>query len=238
MLLQAILLIKEIDFERIKCAPVAKIDFETFYPIGIIAFVMAFEQLHVLIDRKYISVMGAGELTLLDLGGKVSFMFMGIIVMGITTVIYPKLVCYYHEKNYQDLLNLFYKSCFLLMLTSILCILCLNFLGQYIIEMLFVRGQLYSEASSTITLYLKIYALGLLPLAFREMMVRFMILRKKEVVLLMTSTVGIAWNVIISKRVVLPTQVVFASAIGIITGTLLLFIFFVIEMRKYKNENH
>ncbi|MBN2828061.1 MAG: hypothetical protein JXQ26_08720 [Tissierellales bacterium] len=237
MLTQVLLLIKDIDLEKLKYAPVAKIEFRSLYTIGMISFVMAFEQLHVLIDRKYISLMGDGELTLLDLGGKVSFMFMGIIVMGITTVIYPKLVLHYNEKKYQALLNLFYKATFLLMLSSALCILGLVFFGQEIIEILFVRGRLYSGTSGTIALYLKIYALALLPLAVREMMVRFMILRKKEVVLLGTSVVGIILNISISKTANSPTQVVFVSVMSIVISTVLLGIAFVIEMRKYKNES-
>lgn len=236
MILQLTILSKNVDTKKLLSSKLLSMEYREFYSIGVIAISMAFEQLNVLIDRKYVSEMGSGELTFLDLGSKVSFMFIGIIVLGITTVLYPRLVSYYNEKNYDAFLKTFYRSSALLGILSILSIIMIMMFADTMINIIFVRGKLNPVNTESIVMYLKVYSIVLLPLSIREMMVRVLVIRKKGNYLLITSLLGILLNIYISLNAHRPISVVYGSILGIVISTILLSILFSIEMRIFRNE--
>jgi putative peptidoglycan lipid II flippase len=234
--LQLLILLNKVNIRKIVTSQVLKLDIKSFYPITAIAITMAFEQLNVLLDRKFISQIGLGDLTVLDLGSKVSFMFMGIIVLSLTTVIYPKLVVDYNNKSYFSMQKIMYNSMLLLGLLSIFCIVIIRILAIPIVDILFVRGKLGASYSSEIAMYLRVYALTLLPLSLREIIVRFLILRGKETLLLSTSVLCLALNVYFSIMADIQIDIVYGSVYAITFSTFLLGVFFLNEMRKFRNE--
>lgn len=234
ILIQVVPLLFNLDIKKIICAKQVKMSVHDFLPMGALAVVMAFEQLNLLIDRKYISMMGSGKLTLLDLGGKVSFMFMGIVVLAITTVLYPKLSGYYHAHDYKKVLGLFKRAFYVLSALSVIGVILVFNFAEMIIEVLFVRGGLYVENVGDIALFLKIYSLALFPLAMRELMARVLILRKKEFVLFGTSIVGLIINMFLSMVAGAAVDIVWGSIVAIVVSTLLITVSFVGERRKLK----
>jgi putative peptidoglycan lipid II flippase len=238
LMIQFIMLLYKLDFKKLIYAKVVKMKLREFIPITSIAVTMAFEQLNVLVDRKYISAMGSGQLTLLDLGSKVSFMFMGIVVLGVTTVIYPKLNDYYKNKKYKSFMSLMRKATILIVSLSVIGTVVLIIGARFIVDFLFARGELYPENVEMIVLYLKIYSLTLLPLSLREMMIRFMILRGREDFLIGTSLIGLGLNIYISMTTISSVIIIGGTIGAVILSTAALVIPFLREIKVLKIDNN
>jgi len=200
-----------------------------------VVFTVAFEQLLVIVDRTSISQFGEGKLSMLDLGGKFSFMFMGIIVLGLTTVLYPNLTKLYHQGNKQEAIKVLRYCSLLLVILSIGFVSLVQWKGNWLLSLIF---QTKAINHNEIGMYLQYYSLAIIPLGIREMMMRLLILEKREKQLAIYSGIGLSCNWAISSLAQTGKGVMLGTLVGITLCTIFTGWDYYRQVRLISYESH
>lgn len=201
----------------------------------LIGAMLAFEQLNLFIDRRYISTYDNGYVTLLDLGSKFSFLFLGIVLLAVTTVVYPKLVRAHREKDklvVNKMITNLVKT--MLVLSGAFTILILIF-GEWGLRLILdiTQGEL-----DFIAFTLRMYALLIIPLSIREVLLRFFILEGQIIIPTLASIFCLLINGVISALVKIPEYIIYGTVFSVIINTVIICSYYVFyQKRGERNES-
>lgn len=127
-------------------------------------------QINLLIDRTMASQITEGGITALSYASTLSVVIIGIFVLSISSVIYPKIAKMSTENNMEELKKVFSGAMnavnILVLPVTVTCMI----FAEPIIELMFGRGQFDSQAIAMTSSALFFYSIGIIGLSHREIL--------------------------------------------------------------------
>ena len=127
-------------------------------------------QINLLIDRSLASQIVVGGITALKYSSTLSGVIIGIFVLSISSVLYPKISKICAENKMEELKSVLSSATGAINLLVIPAIVGLLIFAEPFVELLFGRGQFDSKAIAMTSSALFFYAIGLIGLSHREIL--------------------------------------------------------------------
>lgn len=229
MLLQTLWLLWQFDYKCFLNSPYKWHKAGFSLEIVLISLALSFEQLNLFIDRRFISAFDGGYVTIIDLGSKFSFLFLGIVVLAVTTVIYPKLVKIHQLKDKDSVKKMMLKLLLIMFVLSSVSTLSIFIFGEWGLQLLF--GKNYEQAEFLL-FTLKMYGVLLVPLSLREVLLRYFILEKETFWLAFFSVLCLSFNGILSATTSNPKVILYATVFSVVTNTLITGLYYIYYQKR------
>lgn len=198
---------------------------------------VSINQINVIVDRTLASNIIEGGVSALYYANILNGIVLGIFVISITTVLYPKISKMSSEKNVKQLSNIISKSMRIINIIVIPASFISIIFAEEIIRVLFGRGQFGEEAIMLTSQALIFYSVGLLGFGQREILTKvYFSLQDTKTPMINAAIaviINIILNIILSKYMGI-SGLAFATSISATIGSILL----LINLRKkVKNLN-
>jgi putative peptidoglycan lipid II flippase len=127
-------------------------------------------QINLLIDRTLASRIVEGGITALNLASTINVIIIGIFVLSINSVIYPKISKLSAENNIEKLKNVLFAGISAINVLVLPAAVGLMLFSEPIVVLLYGRGHFDSHAISMTSYALFFYSIGLIGLSHREIL--------------------------------------------------------------------
>lgn len=151
-----------------------------------------------MIDRYLASGFSEGSISALSYSDTITQLVMGVIIVPVTTVLYPVISSAYAEGNTKEYLNNVKRGRDLLFFTIMPISVILSIGAGQIIGILYERGSFTIDATKRTAELLAIYAIGYAFLGVREIYARAFYAEGNSVIPMRNSMIGIVTNCICS----------------------------------------
>lgn len=182
-------------------------------------------QLNTIVDRNFASTLGTGIVSAMQYANKLNVFFITLFVMSIATSIFPTLSQQAND-DLPALKNTASGANNIILLFAIPVTVVILFLGNSIVELVFMRGAFSQESADITANALKIYALGLPALSLAEILNREFYALKDTKAPVVCSVASISTNIILNFLLVKPLGymgLALATSIAAMVLALLLF---------------
>lgn len=155
-------------------------------------------QLNVLVDKTLASTIIEGGISALNYADRLNSFVLSILVMSLSTVIYPQLSRYINSgkiEKVEDTLVYSFKL-ILIILTPVMIVT--FYFSLNIVELLFGRGQFDSEAIILTSESLRFYSIGIVAIGLREILTRAFYSFENSKSPMINSIYGIIINITLS----------------------------------------
>lgn len=184
-------------------------------------------EINVMIDKSITSTVGEGFISSINYANKIIGIITGLFVISFVTIIYPKLVKLYQNRDVDKFSN---NLCDFSKVTSLFCIpstLYLIYFSKDIIMILFGRGNFSIDAVENTNIFLMIFCLSILPQCLKTIFFKAYYSRQDTKAPSFNAVIAIVLNIILNLMLVKPfgaNGVVFATVVSSwISCVLLLF---------------
>ena len=160
---------------------------------------VSIDQLNVLIDNFFASSMESGSISALNFGLRLSNVNAGILLMIVSTLIYPLFSELSSEKRQNELLEKLNHSIRILTLIAIPLSITAALGTRQIVSLVYQRGQFGANDVEPTALIFACYSIGLVFVVLREVLNRYFFSRSMGNVAMWSSVVAIAINFFLSK---------------------------------------
>ncbi len=229
MLLQTLWLLWDFDFYCLWHSSLKGQKEGYSFEILLIGLALSFEQLNLFIDRRFISAYSEGYATIVDLGSKFSFLFLGIFVLAITTVSYPKLVKIHQLKDRNGVNKIILKQLVVMLILSSVATIGVFIFGEWVLKLLFGKSSTQLEF---LVFSLKMYGVLLIPLSLREVLMRFFILERQIFWLAFISVLCLGLNGLLSHISNSPKEILYATVISVISNSLITGFYYIYYQKR------
>ncbi len=196
---------------------------------------LAAQQLNILVDKNIASGFSAGTITILDLANRLKYLFYGIVVSSISSVMYTKQSKIAADNKLDELMtytrkNLSYMLMLVVPLTGGVVVL-----NQEIIRVLFLRGQFTADKARLAGLILMIISTTIIPETIYQIVTNMMFSLKKSKFSMYITYLMIGTNIVLS--LILSR---FFGVYGILIATLVativaVYVFILIIKKHFSN---
>lgn len=184
-------------------------------------------QLNTLVDRTLASRIASGGITALNYANNLSLVIMGVFVLSITTILYPRISKLAAEDNMEGLKKHLSGAISIVNMLILPASVGFIFFSEPIIELLFGRGQFDNNALTMTSHALIYYSIGIIGLSQREVIANtFYSLQDTKTPMInaaIAMVINIILNFVLAKYMGIG-GLALASSISAIICTILLFI--------------
>lgn len=133
---------------------------------------VAMSQLNVYVDKALASTLGDGKLAALNYASRLNDFVVALFVTSLITVIYPKLSQFVNNKDTINFKKIIVKSSNCIILVVVPIVLGAIILAEPIVRVLLERGSFSAESTAMTSNALKLYAIGIIGYAVKEILSR------------------------------------------------------------------
>lgn len=133
---------------------------------------VAVGQINTAVDKALASTLGNGPLSALNYAARLNDFVMAMFITSIVTVIYPKLAKLNNSDNKEGFVDIIVKSCNFITLVVLPISVGAIILSKPIVRILFEGGKFNAESTQMTSVALSLYAVGLLAMGIRDVLVR------------------------------------------------------------------
>ena len=133
---------------------------------------VAMSQLNVYVDKALASTLGDGKLAALNYASRLNDFVVALFVTSLITVIYPKLSQFVNNKDTINFKKIIVKSSNCIILVVVPIVLGAIILAEPIVRILLERGSFSAESTAMTSNALKLYAIGIIGYAVKEILSR------------------------------------------------------------------
>lgn len=133
---------------------------------------VAIGQLNIAVDRALATTLGDGPLSALNFASRLNDFVMALFVASIITVIYPKLSRLSNGNNKEGFVSTIVKTSNCITLIVLPISVGAIVLAEPIVRILFQRGAFDATSTHMTSIALKLYSLGLIAVAIRDVLIR------------------------------------------------------------------
>ncbi len=195
---------------------------------------LAATQLNIIVDKNIASGFAAGSITILDLANRLKYLFFGIVVSSISSVMYSKQSKIASDNKINELIdytrdNLSYILMVIVPITGGLIVL-----NQEIVRFLFLRGEFTVDKARLTGIVLMILSMSIIPETIYHIVGNMMFALKKSKIPMYITYLMIGINIVLS--IILSR---FFDIYGILIATLIAnivatYVFMVVIKRHFK----
>lgn len=188
-------------------------------------------QLNSLIDKNLASTLAAGSLSAMNYAYKLNIFVTGMFIASITSVVYPLFSKLTSSNNIEEL-----KKAISTSINSVLLIIVPVSIGAFvlaepIIQVLFERGEFTHENTVVTGGVLACYAVGMLAIGVRDVLVRVFYSLKDTKTPMMNSVICVGFNILFNLILIKHLGVA-GLALGSSLSALVAVVFLTINLRK------
>ena len=196
-----------------------------FLLLGPVFFSTAINQLNNIVDRSLASRLAEGSISALNYSSKVNSIILEVVILSMTTILYPTLSKLFSANKSGELTRFINKYinivAFIVMPVSFM----INYLSNDIINILFGRGAFNAESVQFTGAALRIYSIGLIGYAFRDVLNKIYYSMKDTRTPMVNGFISILLNITLNLILIQKFKylgIAFSSSFSSIVCTLLL----------------
>ncbi|TAA72852.1 murein biosynthesis integral membrane protein MurJ [Planococcus salinarum] len=155
-------------------------------------------QINILINKTLASQVAIGGISALNYADRINSFILTIIVMSISTAIYPSLSKAAEEKKIQNFKRIIFESIGAINILIIPAATGLMIFSAPIVTLLFGRGAFDAEAISLTSQALFFYSIGMLGIGLREILSKAFYSHQDTKTPMMNAVIGVLINIILS----------------------------------------
>lgn len=190
------------------------------------------DQVNLLVNSVFASKLADGSLSSLIYAQKLQATFVGVISMAVLTVIYPLLSELVAKNDVKHLTDIIHKSLKGIIIVVIPIALFLSLNSEIVVNIIYLRGKFEIEDSLNTSQIFLFYAINILFLSIREMVLRVFYLHNSTKRPLVASLISVLINIVLSF-ILVPLWGVkalsFANLVATIISLLLLYYYLKID---------
>lgn len=164
-------------------------------------------QINILINKTLASQVGNGGISALNYADRINSFILTIIVMSISTIIFPMLSKASEEKRLQDFKKIIIESIGVINILIIPAAMGLMIFSTPVVELLFGRGAFDSNAVRLTSQALFFYSLGMLGIGLREILSKAFYSYQDTKTPMVNAVIGVVVNIFLS--------IIFSKYLGI-----------------------
>ncbi|MGL6107508.1 murein biosynthesis integral membrane protein MurJ [Romboutsia sp.] len=165
---------------------------------------VAIGQLNSFVDKALATTLGDGYLSALNYGGKLNDVIMALFVTSIITAIYPKLSKISSGDNRDGFINLIVKSANYIILLVLPIVVGCMILAVPIVRILFERGAFDAQSTMWTATSLKLFSLGLLASAVRDVLYRAFYSMSDTKTPMINGSIALTMNIVFNLILIKP----------------------------------
>ncbi|MGL5755255.1 MAG: murein biosynthesis integral membrane protein MurJ [Paraclostridium sp.] len=188
---------------------------------------VAVNQLNTAVDKSMATKFGIESVSALSYAGKLNTFIMGIFIVSLSSVIYPKLSELLVDKDKDGFVSIITKSINIVILFIIPISAGAIILSNPIVSMLFERGKFDNNATNMTALALTGYSIGMIAYALRDILGKIFYSLKDTKTPMVNGIIAVALNIIMDiyfSRMFGYAGLPLATSISSIICTITLFI--------------
>ncbi|MEG0180809.1 MAG: murein biosynthesis integral membrane protein MurJ [Romboutsia sp.] len=159
---------------------------------------VAVGQINTAVDRALATTLGNGPLSALNYAARLNDFVMAIFITSIVTVIYPKLAKLSNTDNKEGFISTIVKSSNFILLVVLPISIGAIVLAEPIVRILFERGKFDASSTHMTAVALKFYALGLLAMGIRDVLVRAFYSLSDTKTPMINSSIALGVNIVLN----------------------------------------
>lgn len=184
-------------------------------------------QLNSIIDRSLASGLVEGSVSALNYSSEVSNIITQVIILSLTTILYPKMTKIFMKDNSKEK-NRFTEKYISIVWLLVLPLSVLIFVfSKEIVRILFARGAFSEENVEFVSASLRVYAVGIVGASFRDVLNKIFYSMKNTITPMVNGCIAVLVNIILNLILVKKYEYIglaFATSFSSIVCTILLFI--------------
>lgn len=188
---------------NIRITPEIKKTFILVIPIFISSAII---QINSFVDKSFASVLAEGSISALNYANILRSFIFTIFTVAITTMIYPLLSKSITEKNIDAVKNMFSKSINLTIILFIPITIGAILLATPAIQFVYERGAFSSQSTILTSTAFIMYSIGILPLAFSDIITRVFYSMQDTKSVMITSIISVILNIILNFLLIKPLK--------------------------------
>ena len=184
-------------------------------------------QINTVINRTLASTLEAGSITALNYANKLNMFAVGILVISLSTVMYPILSKLASENNLKSFKHNISKSINIIIITMIPIMIIIMGLSTPIVRILFEEGSFDSRATYLTSTALFYYSIGIVAYGLRDILSKAFYSLQDTKTPVKNATIAVFINVVLSILLVKNMGIgglALAGSVSAIIATILLFI--------------
>lgn len=184
-------------------------------------------QINILVDRSIASYISVGGISMVNYSSKLNDFILGLFVLSLLSIVFPKMANYSADGKVIELKKLlldFLKSINLILIPLIFFIASFSY---QIVSVVYGRGAFDENAVTYTSLLLKFYIVGLIAVAYREVITKVFFSLKDTKTPTINAIIGLTVNIILNIYLTILYGIVglaIATSIAACVTVLLLFI--------------
>lgn len=186
---------------------------------------VSINQINGIVDMNMASSVQKGGISIINYSNRINTLFHGVVALTIANICYPILASYVNKKQFLQLNITVNKVLKVLTIVCLPATLLIMFYAKEIVTILYGRGSFNQDDIYHTSNVLRLYALSILPIAYREIIVRIFYSYGNTILPVYSSIIGviinIILNIILSKYFGLP-GLALASSIAAVISTIML----------------
>ncbi len=163
-------------------------------------------QINSFVDKSFASSLAVGSISALNYANILRIFIYTIFTISITTLIYPLLSKYIAERDMSSVKEIFSKSINLIIILFVPITLGIILLATPAIEFVYQRGEFSSSSTLLTSSAFIMYSIGLLPLAFTEVITKVFYSMQDTKSVMYISTINVILNVLLNIIFIKPLK--------------------------------
>jgi putative peptidoglycan lipid II flippase len=159
---------------------------------------VAVGQINTAVDKALASTLGNGPLSALNYASRLNDFVMAMFITSIVTVIYPKLSKLTNKEDQKGFTDTIVTSCNFITLVVLPISIGAIILSKPIVRILFERGQFDSNSTQMTSVALSLYAVGLLAMGIRDVLIRTLYSLSDTKTPMINSSIALIFNIILN----------------------------------------
>lgn len=198
-----------------------------FLLVGPMFFSTGANQINSIVDKSLASTLVEGSISALNYSNEVVAIILQVLVLSITTIFYPTMAKLFSENNESKLNSFIQKNLSILALLIFPLAFSMYFFSEEIIRILFGRGAFQQQDIQFTASALRIFAIGVIGMAFRDILNKIFYSMKNTKVPAQNTIISVGLNIILNFLLIQHLAylgLALATTISSIFCTILLFI--------------
>lgn len=159
---------------------------------------VAANQINIIVDKSIASTLQPGAISAINYSHYLVELVVGIFVLTTVTIFFPDLARFFNEKNKLAMERLSEKSFSIINLFVIPCFIFFIFQSENIISFIYERGSFDKVAVDLTANVFFFFSIGLLGLAYREVLLRIYYAMHNTIIPVTNSIIGVLINIVLA----------------------------------------
>lgn len=214
-----------------------KIILQMLILVGPVFISTGVNQINSIIDRSLASRLIEGSVSALNYSNEVVCIITQVIILSLTTILYPKMTKLFSvgdEKKTNKFIEKYINIVSVLVFPLSVLIF---YFSKEIIEILFGRGAFNQETVIFVSRALKIYSLGIIGAAFRDVLNKVFYSMKNTIIPMVNGIIAVICNIVLNFLFIGKYEYLGLALATSISSTVCTILMFIQMVRKMNNMN-